>query len=90
MPLKCGIVLVIIIVGKCVLGRIFLSGTSDFGKVERTSAMIFRVRDCISDSAKNIHISASRYTFPEWRRFEIRILQCVAKFGVDYYKDVYS
>ena len=50
------IVLVIIIVGKRVLERLFLSGTSDFGKVERTSVK----RLCISGSTKNVQISASR------------------------------
>ena len=39
------IVLVIIIVGKRVVELLFLSGTSDFGKVERTSVTIFGVRD---------------------------------------------
>ena len=55
------IVLVIIIVGKRVLERLVLSGTSVFGKVERTSVM----RLCISGSTKNVQISASRYTVPE-------------------------
>ena len=71
MPQKHGIILVRIIVGKCVLGRLFLSGTSNFGMVERTSATIFGVRDCIPDSAKNVQILASRYTVPEQRRVEI-------------------
>ena len=60
-PQKHANCLVIIIVRKLVLGQLFLNGTSDIEKVERTSAMISGV----GDSAKNAQISASRYMVPE-------------------------
>ena len=90
MPQKHQIILVIIILGKCVLGRLFLSDTSDFGMVERTSAMIFRVRDTVFPTALRAFISDSRYTVAEKRRVEICSSQCSRKFGVEFYKDVYS
>ena len=65
-PQKHGNVLVIIIVGMRVLGGLFLTGTSDFGKVVWTSATISGIgRPRISSSAKNVQITASSYTVPE-------------------------
>ena len=44
-PQKHGTFLVNIIVGQRILDRSFLTGTSDFGKVGRTSTTIFGVGD---------------------------------------------
>ena len=91
MPQKHGIILVIILLGKCVLGRLFLSGTSDFGMVERTSATIFGVRDSVFSTALRtfkFQLRGTRFKKREELKFAVRI--AVAKFGVDLYKDVYS
>ena len=61
---------------KRVLDRSFLTGTSDFGKVERTSATISRVGDPIIPAADLGQISASRYKAPEKRRVRICSSQC--------------
>ena len=83
--------LVIMKVGKRVLGRLFLTGTSDFGKVEWTSANFLRNRrPWVSNSARNVQISALRYTVLEKRRDEIYSSQCIGKFCVDFNEDVHS
>ena len=66
-----------IIFGKRVLDRTFLTGASDFSKVERTSATIFGVgtRDS-GDRAKHVQISASRYNALEKRRIRFCSSQC--------------
>ena len=64
----------VIKVGKRVLGRLFLTGTGDFAKVEWTSATFLpNRRPCVSNSARNVQISALRYTVPEKRSVEIYI-----------------
>ena len=79
-PQKIGNSLVIIIVGKRVLGRLILTGTGDFAKVEWTSATFLRNRrPCVSNGARNVQISALRYMVPEKRRVEIYSSQCIGK-----------
>ena len=78
----------IIIVGKSVLGRLFLTGISDFEEVERTSATISGVRDHIFLTALTMFKSQLR--FQNRQELKFVVLSAVAKFGTDFYKDVYS
>ena len=81
----------IIMVGKRVLGRLFLTGTHNFGKVERTSATIARVGDPVFQTVLRMfksQLRGSRFQDREELKFAVR--SAVAKFGVDFYKDVYS
>ena len=75
-----------IIVRESVLDRSFLTGTSDFGKVERASATTSGVEDPV--------IQATELSpFKSWlrgTRLQKRDRSAVAKFGVDFNKDVYS
>ena len=59
--------------GKTCTRSIILTGTSDFGKVERTSATISGMG--YPPNPKHIQISASRYKAPEKRRVSIRSSQ---------------
>ena len=77
MPQKHGIILVIIELGKCVLGRLFVSGTSDFGMVERISATIFGESDTVFPTALRAFISDSRYTVAEKRRVKFAVCSAV-------------
>ena len=77
MPQKHGIILVIIILGKMCSMTIIFSGTSDFGMDISDDFRSERLR--ISDSAKNVQISALRYTVPEKRRVKICSSQCSGK-----------
>ena len=80
MPQKHGIILVIIILGKCVLGRLFFEWHKRFWDGRAGISDDFRSeRLRISDNAKNGQISASRYTVPEKRRVEICSSQCSGK-----------
>ena len=91
MSQKHGIVLVIVIVGKCVQGRLFLSGTSNFGIVERTSAAIFRMRDSVFPTALRTFKVQLRCTrFQNREELKFAICSAVPKVRVDFYKDVYS
>ena len=81
----------IIMVGKRVLGRLFLTGTSDFGIVDRTSAMIARVGDSVFQTVLRTFISQLRGTrFQNREELKFAVRSAVAKFSVDFYKDVYS
>ena len=91
MSQKHGIVLVIIIVGKCVLGRLFLSGTSNFGMVEQTSAAIFRVRDSVFLTAlRTFKVQLRGTRFQNREELKFAVCSAVPKFRVDFYKGVYS
>ena len=91
MPQKHAIILGIILVGKCILGRLFLSGTSNFGMVERTSAAIFGVRDSVFPKALITFKFQLRGTrFQSRKELKIAVRCAVAKFRVDFYKSVYS
>ena len=79
--------LVIIIVGKLVLGQLFLNGTSDIEEVERTSATISGVGGPVFPTFKS-QLRGIVFQNREELKFAVRI--SVAKFGVDFYKDVYS
>ena len=78
--------------GKRELDRSFLTGTSDFGKVERTSATISRVGDPVMPAADlstfKSQLRGTRLQKREELEFVVR--NAVAKFGIDFYKDVCS
>ena len=82
----------IIKVGKRVLDQSFLTGTSDFGKVEQTSATISGVGDPIIPTTELSTIKSQlrgpRLQKREELKFAVRM--AVAKFGVDIYKYVCS
>ena len=81
------LVLVIIIVGKTCSRTITFEWHKRFWEGQADISDDFwseRLR--ISDSIKNVQISASRYNLE--LKFADR--SAVAKFGVDFYKDVYS
>ena len=78
--------------GKRVLDRSFLTGTSDIGKVEQTSATISRVGDPVIPAAD---LSTFKSQLPGTRlqkreEFKFAVSSAVAKFGIDFYKDVYG
>ena len=79
-----------ITVGKRDLDRSFLTGTSDFGKVQGTSATIYGVRVLIIPSADlstfKSQLRGTRLKKREELEFAVR--STLAKFGVDFYKDV--
>ena len=81
-----------ITVGKRVLDLSFLTGTCDFGKVERTSATISGVGDpVISTADLSTFKSQLRSTRLQKREeLEFAVRSEVAKFGIDFYKDVCS
>ena len=88
MPQKHGIVLVRIIVRTCVLGRLFLSGTSNCGMVERTSATIFKVRDFVFPTALRtfkFYLRGTRFQNREELKFAVR--SAVTELGEDFYTD---
>ena len=78
--------------GKRVLDRSFLTGTSDFGMVERTSATISQVGDPVIPAADlskfKSQLRGTRLQKREELEFTVR--SAVAKFGIDFYKDVCS
>ena len=78
--------------GKRVLDRLFLTGTSDLGKVERTSSTISGVGDSVISAADlstfKFQLRSTRLQKREELEFAVR--SAVAKFGVDLYKDVCS
>ena len=78
--------------GKHVLDRSFLTGTSDFGKVEQTLATISVVGDSVilaTDlSTFKSQLRGTRLHKREDLEFAVR--GAVAKFGEDFYKDVCS
>ena len=78
--------------GKRVLDRSFLTVTSDFVKVERTSATISGVGDPVIPAADlstfKSHLRGTRLQKREALEFAVR--SAVAKFGIDFYKDVCS
>ena len=92
MPTETWTFLENITVGKRVLDRSFLTGTSDFGKVERTSATISGVGDPVIPatdlSTFKSHLRGIRLQKREELEFANR--SAVAKFGIDFYKDVCS
>ena len=77
---------------KRVLDRSFLTGTSDFGKVEWTSVTISGVRDPVNPAADlSTFKSQPRGTRLQKREeLDFAVRSEVAKFGVDFYKDVCS
>ena len=78
--------------GTRALDRSFLIGTSDFGKVERTSETISGVGDSIIPAADlstfKSQLRGTRLQKREELEFAVR--SAVAKFGVYLYKDVCS
>ena len=78
--------------GKRVLDRSFLTGTSDFVKVERTSTTISGVGDPVIPAADlstfKSQLRGTRLQKREELEFAVR--SAVAKFGKDFYKDVCS
>ena len=76
--------------GKRVLEQSFLTGTSGFCKVEWTSATISGVRDPVIPAADlSTFKSQLRGTRLQKRdELEFAVRSAVAKFGVDFYKDV--
>ena len=78
--------------GKRVLELSFLTGTCDFGKVERTSATISGVGDpVISTADLSTFKSQLRGTRLQKREeLEFAVRSAVAKFDIDFYKDVCS
>ena len=78
--------------GKRVLDRSFLTGTSDFGKVERTSATLSGVGDPVIPAADlsmfKSQLRDKRLQKREELEFAVR--SAVAKLGADFYKDVCS
>ena len=78
--------------GKRVLDRSFSTGTSDFGKVERTTATISRVGGPVIPAADlstfNTQLRGTRLHNREELEFAVR--SAVAILGVDFYKDVCS
>ena len=90
-PQKHGNVLVIIIVGMRVLGRLFLTGTSDFRKVVWTSATISGVGDPVFPAVLRTFKSQLRGTqFQNREVLKFAVGSAVAKFDADLNKDVYS
>ena len=79
-------------VGKRVLDLSFSTGTSDFGKVERTSATISGVGDPVIPAADvSTFKSQLRGTKLQKREeIEFAVRSAVGKFGIDFYKDVCS
>ena len=81
-----------ITVGKRVLDRSFLTGTSDFGKVKHTSATISGVGDPAIPAADlskfKSQLRGTRLQKREELEFAVR--SAVAKFGIEFYKDVCS
>ena len=77
---------------KRVLDRSFLTGTSDFGKVERTSATISGVGDPVILAAElstfKSQLRGTRLQKTEELEFAVR--SAVTKFGIYLYKDVCS
>ena len=77
-----------IIVGKRVLGRLFSTSTSNFGKVVRTSATISGVGDPVIPvtelSTFKSQLRGTRFQKREKLKFAVR--SAVAKFGVDFLK----
>ena len=68
-----------------------MTGTSDFAKVEWTSATFLRNRiPCVSNSARNVQISALRNRVQKREELKYTVRSALAKFGVDFNKDVYS
>ena len=78
--------------GKRVLDRSFLTGTSDFGKVEWTSATISGEGDSVIPAADlSTFKSQLRGTrFQKREELEFAVRSAVAKFDIDFYKDVCS
>ena len=76
---------------KCALGQLFLTGTGDFGRVERTSPTIFGKGDPVNPATElsmfKSQLRGTRFLKREELKFAFR--GAVAKFGVDFYKDVY-
>ena len=69
--------------GTRVIWRSFLTGTSNFEKIERTLATIF--------SAKNIQTSLLRGTwFWSREKLEFAVCSAMARFGVYFYKAIFS
>ena len=78
--------------GKTCTRSIFLTGTSVFGKVKRTSAAISGVGDPVIPAADlskfKSQLRGTRLQKREELEFAVR--SAVAKFGIDLYKDVCS
>ena len=76
--------------GKRVLDRSFLDGTSDISKFERTSATISGVGDPVIPAADlstfKSQLRGTRLQKREELEFAVR--SAVAKFGIDFYNDV--
>ena len=81
--------LVNIIVGKRVLGRLFSTSKSDFGKVVRTSAMLSGVGDpVILATELSTFKSQLRFTrFQKREELKFVVRSAVAKFDVDFHKN---
>ena len=74
--------------GKTCTRSIILTGTSDFGKVERTSATISGVGYPLILSTFKSQLRGTKLQKREELVFAVR--RAVAKFGMDFYKDVCS
>ena len=81
-----------IIVGKRFLDRSFLTGTTDFGKVKRTSATISGVGDHLIPRTELSTFKSQLRGTRLQKREKLKFAGCsaVAKFDVDFYKDVCS
>ena len=77
---------------KRVLGQLFLTVTGDFAKVEWTSATFFYgTEDPVFPTALGTfksQLSGTRFQKREELKYTVR--SALAKFGVDFNKDVYS
>ena len=81
-----------IIVRKRIQGRLFSNGTSDFSKAERTSPTISEVGDPVNRATElSMFKSQLRGTwFQKREELKFAVRSAVVKFGVAFYKDVYS
>ena len=75
--------------GKHVLDRSFLTGTSDFGMVERTTAIISGVGDSVipPDDLRTFKSQLRCTRLQKREELEFAVRSAVAKFGVDFSKD---
>ena len=82
--------LVIIIIGKHVLARLFSSTTSDFRTVERTSATISGVGDPIFRVLRMFKSQLRCIRFLKREEFNFAVRSAVAKFGLGFHTNAYS
>ena len=80
-----------IIVGKRVLGRLFLTGTCDFAKVEWTSAtFLWNISPVFPTALGTFKPQLSGARFQKREELKYTVRSALAKFGVYFNKDVYS